>query len=380
MFGGSALDQNSQRGKPVQKDSEDGVVAILKELADLPGPSGREDAVMDALEARWRALGTVERRPVGNLMLSLAPTGRCGGDTPLRVVLLAHADERSYQVKSIDKEGFLRIIGGHGDRLDWPFFVAQQVRVLTTEGELPGLLATTTGHVMIEEQKRKKALDWGDIFVDIGAKSAEEARAWGVEVGSRIVWNTRLTQMGHHLYGKALDDRAGLAIITQALKEVDRDKLCYQVTIAASVQEEIGLVGGWSVGDVSRFDLGLIVDNGLTGDIPTVQLEDMPVTLGGGPIIVHRDSSTHYHRGLVQHLIQLADARKIPIQHALFYHYGSDGASLTKQGLPTAMVAPPVRYSHSPVEAACEGDLVGAVALIKAFLETPPPTIRGLNG
>ena len=45
---------------------------------------------------------------------------------------------------------------------------------------------------------------------------------------------------------------------------MDRLRLAYDLTIAATVQEEIGLVGAMSLAAKGNFDLAIAIDNGFT--------------------------------------------------------------------------------------------------------------------
>jgi tetrahedral aminopeptidase len=95
------------------------------------------------------------------------------------------------------------------------------------------------------------------------------------------------------------------------------------------------------------------------------------VRLGGGPALVHRDSSAHYSRRLIGELRATAAEHGIPVQDAVLYHYGSDAAHLIRQGMETVLVAPPIRYSHSPFEAVDPADVEATVRLFAAHLTTP---------
>ena len=108
-----------------------------------------------------------------------------------------------------------------------------------------------------------------------------------------------------------------------------------------------------------------VYDHGFT---PATDLQDVPVRLGGGPALVHRDSAAHYSPRILRELRRLGAERGIPVQDAVLYHYGSDGANLVRQGMETALVAPPIRYSHSPFEAIDPADVVATVDLLVAYL------------
>jgi putative aminopeptidase FrvX len=119
--------------------------------------------------------------------------------------------------------------------------------------------------------------------------------------------------------------------------------------------------------------VGFIIDNGLAGDIPTVAEEHMPVRLGGGSALVHRDSSVHYPRQLIGELRAVAEKHDIPVQDGVLYHYSRDDAHLARQGMETLLVAPPIRYSHSPFEAVDPRDVESAVRLFEEYLTESDP-------
>jgi putative aminopeptidase FrvX len=336
---------------------------LLRALTELPGPTGEEEAVLAWLEAEWRGRGEVERSRVGNLTLRLPGPGP-------RVVLAAHADELSMIVRSITPDGFLRVVPGERDQFSSPLFLGAPLQLLGSGGSVPAVFATTTGHAQTLEQREKLRLGWDDVFVDAGL-SAAELEALGVGIGTRVVWERPLRRMGRLLVGKALDDRAGLAVLVAVARALADAPARFDVTFAATVQEEIGLLGAASLArSGADYDIGFIIDNGLAGDVPTVSSEHMPVSLGGGPALVHRDSSAHYSRRLIHELHAVAAREGIPVQDAVLYHYHSDGSNLIRQGIETVLVAPPIRYSHSPFEAIDPSDLDATARLLVGFLTT----------
>ena len=347
--------------------ADDAIEALLFTLTALPAPTGQEAAVTEWLAEEWKGAGELERTPVGNLTL------RFSGDGP-RVLIAAHADELSLIVRSVTADGFLRVVPGERDHFGTPYFLGTTVSILGRDGErVPGVFAATTGHALTLEQRDRSKLGWDDVFVDTGLTAAE-LRERGIGIGTRMVWDVPLRRMGRLLVGKSLDDRAGIAVLVELARRLRGRTLPFDVTLAATVQEEIGLLGAASLSRGARtYEIGVIVDNGLAGDIPTVSAEHMPVRLGGGPALVHRDSSAHYSRRLIGELHRLAGERAVPVQDAVLYHYGSDGANLVRQGMETVLIAPPIRYSHSPFEAIDPADVRATVDLLAAFLSDGSP-------
>lgn len=337
---------------------------LIKDLTELPGPVGQEGAVLNHTEALWRALGVVERTKIGNVV------ARCGGQGP-KLLLVAHADELCYLVRSIDVSGFLWLANGQnwvrpaGNRN--AFYLGQRVKVLARHGPIPGVIATTTGHLASFALPELHELTWDDFWVDTGL-SREVLLARGVTPGTRVIWEATTEQWGEHVVGKALDDRVPLAVITEVARRTPLAERGCDLTLACTVQEEIGLIGAFALAAHEQFDAAIAVEIGLAGDIPGVAYRSMPTRLGGGPLLVHKDALVHYDHALTAKLEQCARQEGIPIQHAVFGSFGSDGSATMKADIPSALVAFPARYTHTPFEMAHLDDIEALVEWLCAFV------------
>lgn len=341
---------------------------LVKTLTELPGPVGHEAAVQEWLAHRWSALGDVRRTRVGNLLV------RVGGSGP-RLVLVGHADEICLLVKSITDDGYLHVWPYYNDTAGQPprWFspVNQPALVIGGAGVVEGVLAAASGHVIGGRNSTKDHAGWNDWFVDLGVGTRAEVEALGVHPGCRVIWNppTRRLRDTGRIVGKAMDDRAALAIATLAGERLaGRDDLTHEVWLASTVQEENGLIGAASLADEERFDRAIALDVGLIGDHPGPDARDFPCRLGAGPIVVYHDASCGYSVPFSDALVVTAGRAGIPVQRAVFQHYGSDGASLIRRGVETALLTYPTRYTHSPIETVDEGDLRACVDLLVAFV------------
>ena len=218
----------------------------------------------------------------------------------------------------------------------------------------------------------KPNYEWNDWFIDIGVASRAEAESLGVYPGARVIWDPPVRRLrGSRITGKAMDDRAALAIATLAGEALaGRDDLAYEVWLGSTVQEENGLIGAASLADELDLDLCLNLDVGLVGDIPGPDKRDFPCVLGGGPILVYADNTAHDSRKLTDRLSELAAGLGMPVQRAIFQNYGSDDAALLKRGVEVALITYPTRYTHSPIETVGMNDLQACVDLIVAFATT----------
>jgi tetrahedral aminopeptidase len=342
------------------------VFDLIKELTELPGPVGQEGVVLDRIEAIWREAGaTTERTRIGNVV------ARAGGSGP-RVLLIAHADELCYLVRAMHPDGFLWLANGQAwsrttSVRNW-FTVGQRVTVLARSGPIPGVIAAGTGHLASQALDEPKELTWKDFWVDTGlSRDALESR--GVTTGTRIVWDAETVQFGQHVVGKALDDRVPLAVITEVMRRVPTAERRIDLTLACSVQEEIGLIGARAI--VARdddFAAAIAVEIGMAGDIPAIGQADMPLRLGAGPVLVHKDALVHYDHELTARLETVAADVGIAIQHAIFGSFGSDGQAMMTADIPAALVAFPSRYTHSPFETGHLGDIEALVEWLCAFV------------
>lgn len=342
---------------------------LLKTLCEIPGPGGDEGLVQDLLEERWGPrVQSMERTGVGNLMAHVGGTGP-------RLMIASHADEICFVVKYISDDGFVWITTGGRDLAQRPSLRGgvflpwgHPALILTTDGAVEGLFATLTGHVLTPEQRTKEKPDWNDIFVDIGATSRAEAEGCGVQVGDRVIWNPPTRRSGPFAYGKAMDDRVGLAIMDRLLDVLDRDRLAYDLLFVSTVQEELGLIGAESAAVQSQCEIAIALDIGLAGDVPGVDPRDVSARLGAGPGIVHKDLYS-YSRPLTLDLMCTAKEAGIPTQPAVFGVYGSDAGAFTRHGLKAGLIAVPTRYTHSPFEMLHLDDVDWTVQLLQAFLE-----------
>lgn len=344
----------------------------LKEICEITGPIGYADEMNAYLREQWSPLGEVVETPVGNLVAQI------GGSGP-KLLLDAHSDEIGYVVRSISDDGFLWITTAQ--RLLQPrlglymlLMLGQPALIVGRGGKkIEGIFATVTGHVATADQRAKQEHDYNDLFVDIGARSREEAITWGVTIGSLAIWNPPTRRMGadgQFIYGKAIDARMGLYIATEVARRVDKSKLRYDLYLGSSVQEENGLLGAVSLARFTDFAQAISIEVGLAGDIPLVDKREMPIALGKGPVLVYRDGSVHHDRHLTERLADLAEARGIPYQFGAYLQFGNNAREFIAAGIPSVMITPPTRYTHSPFEMVHEADVENTIRLLIEYLQS----------
>ncbi len=327
--------------------------SLIKDLSEAYGPSGEETLVRTLLEDLIKE--HVDRTFTDNLGNLFALRE---GPAPLLMVS-AHMDEIGVIVTHIDEKGFIRLapVGGLLPHL----LVGQRLRF--KDG--------TVGTVYHEKLKEIKELDWSKLYLDIGAESAAAARK-RVEVGDLACLHQPFAVLGERYLGKAMDDRAGCAILLEVARRLPPE-LPRSVCFVFSVQEEVGLRGAITAAYRLNPGYGLAVDVTRVGDTPEAPLMD--IALGKGPAIKVKDSSMISHPRVRGFMIDTAVAAGIPYQLEVLERGGTDAGAIhvSREGVPSGTLSIPCRYVHTPSEMVDAGDVRHAAALLEKLCATPWP-------
>jgi len=334
---------------------------FFKKLITIISPSGSEEEAVNLWEEEVKEFAQkVETDIHGNGIAVLNE-----GKTP-KVMLAAHIDEIGYMVKYIDKEGYISFstIGG----VDPQLIPGHRVRIKTRKGEISGVIGKKAVH-LLEEEERKKIPKVEDLWVDIGVKDEEEAKA-KVEIGDVIVVDAAFDSLNSDkIVGRGFDDKAGVFVITEALKLLSNEALNASLYTVATVQEEIGLRGAKTSAYGISPDIGLAVDATFATDHPQINKKrDGDIKIGSGPVIA---KGPNIDSKVFELLLTAAKEEKIPYQiEAISRGTGTDAnvIQLTRSGVATGLVSIPLRYMHTPVEVISLEDLENTVKLLKAFI------------
>ena len=322
------------------------VTRLLEELTNAYGPSGFEGPVRDILRREWQGLLTDLRADgMGNLLGTLS-----GQSEAPRVLLMAHMDEVGFLVRHIDEQGFIYFnpVGGYLDQS----VLTQRLVIMTPNGPVVGYTGMKSGHIVTSEE-RNQLVRLQDMFIDIGARSREEAmEKFGVRPGLPITYHTEFEMLnGTTRYlAKAWDDRIGLAVITEALRQLKNLPHPNNVQVAATVQEEVGLRGASVVQASTKPDIVINLEIGIAADFPLLTSPRLAQeVLGRGPAVFVFDGSMIPNNKYVEWIIKVATENNIPLQFESVTGYGEDAAMLQKsaQGIPAVNIGVPTRYGHS---------------------------------
>ncbi|MFD2045090.1 M42 family metallopeptidase [Ornithinibacillus salinisoli] len=337
---------------------------LLKELTTIHGPCGFEEEVAVYIAKRLKdSVDSLDIDGVGNLIVS--KKGKQKGPT---AVVAAHMDEIGFIVKKIEENGLLRFekLGGHDDRI----LLSQRVQINTNVGLRPGVIGTISAH-MKKFDDPQKVRTHQQLYIDVGAASKQEVIELGIKIGDTITWQPYFDQLTENrIVGKAFDDRAGCAVLIEAIEELEANDFSGELIGVFTVQEEVGLRGARVISHQQKADVAIALDTTAVSDT-TEEMMDQTLELGAGTGIKVMDASLIANKKVRNHLVEIAEQHTIPHQLEVFPGIGTDAGELTlaQHGIPTGVLSIPSRYAHSSIEVIDLKDLKATKDLLVAFVK-----------
>ncbi len=278
-------------------------LGLIEALSQAVGPPGSEGPVR-ALVRRELAgrVDSLETDRMGNLLA----VKHARGQAKLRVMLAAHMDEVGFMVKTVDSDGFLQvaILGS---------IQAEQVlgkRVWIGAEFALGVVGLTPIHLATpSEREARPSLD--AMRVDLGL-SAQAVAEMGIRPGSTGTLAGRFEADADNLWGKAFDDRLGVALLMSLLDETFES---VEMLGAFTVQEELGARGAAAAAFGLSPDVGIAIDCTPARDLPTASggaHSDFNTRLGQGPAIYVADGRMISDPRLTALALQSAESQGNP--------------------------------------------------------------------
>ncbi len=334
------------------------MLEMIKELCSLSGISGRENAVREYIIDKIKDYAEYSIDPLGNLIVFKK------GKNPAKnkVMLDAHMDEVGMIVSAITPEGYLKFVKVGG--IDSRVMLGRAVKV--GEKAVNGVIGIKPVH-LVEKDAEADIPKHDDLYIDIGAKSREEAAEY-VRIGDAAWFAGDFVEFGDgFVKAKALDDRAGCAILIEMI----RSELEYDAWFSFSVQEEIGTRGAQTAAFTVAPDYAIVVETTTAADISGVKDEKRVCICGEGGTVSFMDRSTLYNRELFDKAFEVAARDGIKCQPKTMVAGGNDAGAIHKSrgGVKVLTVSVPCRYLHSPCCVIKHSDVDESLKLIKAMAE-----------
>ncbi len=330
---------------------------FLEKLLNTPGVSGYEQPVQAVV--REYAEGIADRVSTdvhGNVIATINE-----GSSP-HLMLEGHCDQLGMLVSHIDDGGFLyfQTVGGW----DAQQLVGHRVHVWTAGGPVSGVISRKAVHLLSDSEK-KSVVDPKEMWIDIGAKDRDEAEsavaiadAVTVHLGMEELWNGLAT-------APAMDNRSGVWVVFEAMRRAKERGFTCALTVASTVQEEIGLRGARTATYGIAPDLAVAVDVTHATDCPSIDKRQRGrIGVGDGPVILRGPNINPRVGDLLR---AAAEDAGVGYQVAALGRAAPNDANaiqISGAGVATGLVQIPNRYMHSAVEVVSLHDLDATATLL----------------
>tara|TARA_Y100000385_G_scaffold287288_1_gene351249 strand:+ start:616 stop:1695 length:1080 start_codon:yes stop_codon:yes gene_type:complete len=280
-----------------------------------------------------------------------------------KVVIEAHADEISWFVHYITKDGFIYLRkNGGSDHMIAP---SKRVNIHTDKGIVKAIFGWPAIHT---RRGKDEAPSLKNICLDCGCSTKEEVESMGVHVGCVVTFQDEfITLNGNRYCGRALDNRMGGFMIAEVLRLLKKDKikLPFGLYVVNAVQEEVGLRGAQMIAHKIKPDVAIVTDVCHDTNTPMIsKIVQGDLKSGDGPVLTYGPA---VQNNLLKLIITAAEKNKIPFQRAAASRAtgtDTDAFAYSNDGVPSALISLPLRYMHTTVEMCHKEDVENTIRLI----------------
>jgi putative aminopeptidase FrvX len=364
----------STKGQILMKDR---LRSLLESLMLTPGLSGHEDRVRRRIVRELADLPLkLHTDTLGNLIATME-----GDEGAPSVMLFAHMDQLGFVVRKIEADGLVRLerLGGIPEKA----LPAQAVLFSIKDGnDVRGVIANKSHHATPAEEKYK-VTPYAELFIDVGAESAEAVHKLGIAIGTPVVYDPRVIHLNENrVAGTSVDDRAGCAVVIEAARQLCRGGPRPTVHFVFAVLEEFNLRGAMVAAQATKPDIAIQLDLALNADTPDMAHRG-EVALGGGPAISLYSfhgrgtlNGTIPHPALPHLFSETAKDEGIPLQRTA--HTGaltdSSYVQFVNKGVACIDLCFPCRYTHTALEMCDLRDLEGLTKLLVSAIRRISPS------
>jgi putative aminopeptidase FrvX len=370
------------------------IADALRDLVETPAVTGYEQSVGKKIVARLKAMSQkyeAHTDNLGNVTVTI------GSGEPKRLVV-APFDEPGFVVSGITPEGYLtlqRLPQGGNLPLFNELHAAQPMKLQTPKGEwISGAMAGVSIHLQPQRQHPPSMADLDNMYVDVGATSAAQARAGGADVLSPVAIDRTFywLDFGRKYASPAIGDRFGAAALLEVLDKLDPTKLKGTLTVAFVTQQWLGARGLQKVLYSMNPDELIYVGRLMRPAAPPsngqgAQREAAPEfkQKTGSGVIIATEKPDAELSGFAAEMKQVAEQTKIPVATDVSAPLLPRGGYMAQARLPerTVHLSLATAWPSTPAETIDSADLTGLTLLLEKYLQgsIKPPfnPVKGMS-
>jgi|TARA_B110000240_G_C13513113_1_gene461120 putative aminopeptidase FrvX len=286
-----------------------------------------------------------------------------------KVVIEAHADEISWFVHYITKEGFIYLRRNGGS--DHQIAPSKRVNIHTKKGIVKAVFGWPAIHTRTAADEKVPKLD--NIFLDCGCSDKKEVESLGIHVGCVVTYEDEFMVLNDKYYvGRALDNRVGGFMIAEVARLLKKNniKLPFGLYITNAVQEEVGLRGAQMIVETIKPDVAIVTDVCHDTHTPMInKIKQGDTKCGDGPVLFYGPA---VQNNLLELIINSAEKNNIPFQRGAASRAtgtDTDAFAFSTGGVASALISLPLRYMHTTVESVHKDDVNNVIDLIYNLLQ-----------
>lgn len=177
--------------------------------------------------------------PLGSLVVRIGP-----GEP--EVLFACALDETGYLVSGVTEEGYLRLrrVGRAPHPLYDQFLEGQRVQVYTRRGPVAGVVAVRSIHLQERRGLVEPPFGLEQAFVDVGAESARDVQALGIDVLDPVTrWRVTSRLAHDQVAGLAAQARGSCLALLEAAKRLASAQVGRGVALVWAALERVGRQG-----------------------------------------------------------------------------------------------------------------------------------------
>lgn len=322
---------------------------LLKSLCELSGVSGNETAVRDFILNEIKGYAEVSVDNKGNIIAF-----KKGKKTGRTVMADAHMDEVGIIVTSVTEDGFLTFSTVGGIKAS-----ALMCRKVNINGTI-GVIGSKPIH-LCKGDEAKNLPETDELYIDIGAGNKAEALS-AVSLGSVGTFVTDFTATDGGFFAKAIDDRVGVAVLINLLKQQAE----YDFYAVFSCGEEVGSGAAACAAFGIAAETAVVLECTTAADIPGVSPEKSVCKVYSGPAVSFMDGGAVYSKSLYNAAINSG----IKCQPKAATTGGNNAARISTalNGIECVAISLPCRYIHSACSFASVEDIENMELIAKYII------------
>ena len=334
------------------------MIELLKRLCTAKGVSGREENVCKLIKDEISKYADEAVIDNNNNVIA-----KIGDISEHNIMLDAHLDEIGFVVTYIDDNGFLKVSQCGG--MDYRVVQDTRFKVLSESGEITAVACCLPPH--LADGGEDKAPDSDSVYLDTGLP-AEKVREL-ISLGDVVAYDTKpIVLLNNRFTCCSTDNRASCALLLRVAELIKENPVNSGVTFAFTSQEETYGKGAATAAYKVYPDEAISVDVSFARQSGVEPGESGE--LGKGAMIC---ISPVLSRRMSYRFISLAKENNIPYQLEVtggLTGTNGDKISVTRSGIPTAVISIPQRNMHTGVEIVSIDDIESIAQLLYEYIRT----------